>query len=228
MKYIWQEVRLADLFTLLNAAVGVYAMIVAGLGELVLAAELVLVGILLDGIDGAVARLGFGGSHVGPKLDSLSDAVTFAAAPAVVLAAWRPDWLGFTLAAVLLSAALLRLARFEAMRETFPKEYFQGLSSPGAALAVGSIILAPQLEPYAAVIVVVASALMLANMRLPKLRNWMALPVVALLLAILAGHGQDWQPYAVWTTLGFLALYVVAGPGWVRRKIDTPPPPSAA
>lgn len=224
MRPIWQEVAPADLVTLLNALVGLAAMVVAMDGHFILAAELVLAGILLDGLDGAVARLGLGGSHVGPKLDSLADVVTFAAAPAVVLAAWRPDLVGYAMAGVLAVASLLRLARFEAMRETFPKSYFHGLSSPGAALVVGGLILSPTLAGWAGAVPVAVGAvslLMLANIRLPKLLGWMGITAVLLIGATLAAHGQSWQPLVVLATLASLAVYVVVGPAYVSRKVDS-------
>jgi len=72
----------ADAMTLLNAVVGVLALAAAVLGEVRLVAQLVLLAAVADGLDGVIARR-FGGTEVGPHLDSMADIVSFGTAPAV-------------------------------------------------------------------------------------------------------------------------------------------------
>lgn len=72
----------ADAMTLLNAVVGVLALGAAVLGEVQLVAQLVLLAAVADGLDGVIARR-FGGTEIGPYLDSMADIVSFGTAPAV-------------------------------------------------------------------------------------------------------------------------------------------------
>ena len=117
------------------------------------AAWLILLGMLFDALDGFVARAVRKTSAYGAILDSLSDLLTFGAAPAflVFAVAWRPEFLAthwqerllLTTAVVYGLAALLRLAKFTA--NTKPDETshrsFRGLPSPGAAgVVVGSVL----------------------------------------------------------------------------------------
>jgi len=82
----------ADVMTLLNAALGVGAMTVAIVGEPQQVARLILLAAVADGLDGIIARR-FGGTPVGPYLDSMADIVSFSTAPALFLfAAVRAEW----------------------------------------------------------------------------------------------------------------------------------------
>jgi archaetidylserine synthase len=87
-----ERLRLADAITLLNAVVGVIAMIAAVTEGPAVAARLVLLAAVADGLDGIIAR-SRGGSEVGPILDSIADVVSFGAAPAMFLFALvRETW----------------------------------------------------------------------------------------------------------------------------------------
>lgn len=72
----------ADAMTLLNAAIGVLALAAAVLGEVLLVAQLILLAAVADGLDGVIARR-FGGTEVGPYLDSMADIVSFGTTPAI-------------------------------------------------------------------------------------------------------------------------------------------------
>jgi archaetidylserine synthase len=72
----------ADVMTLLNAAIGVLALAAAVLGEVLLVAQLILLAAVADGLDGVIARR-FGGTEVGPYLDSMADIVSFGTTPAI-------------------------------------------------------------------------------------------------------------------------------------------------
>lgn len=82
----------ADVMTLVNACIGVGAMAAALLGRVELVAQLILLAAVADGLDGIIARK-FGGTPVGPYLDSFADIVSFGTAPALfVLVAAREEW----------------------------------------------------------------------------------------------------------------------------------------
>lgn len=109
------------------------------------AVALVLIAGVLDGIDGRIARLLHGESRFGAELDSLSDAVSFGVAPALILYLWSlvdSPRIGWTCALLLAVFCALRLARFNAQidTETQPLKaagYLTGVPAPaGAALAL--------------------------------------------------------------------------------------------
>jgi CDP-diacylglycerol--serine O-phosphatidyltransferase len=98
---------------------------------------------ILDGIDGRVARLTNTQSEFGAEYDSLSDMVSFGAAPALVMYVWAlRDFgkLGWLAAFVYCACASLRLARFNTNMGVVDKRYFQGLPSPSAAALVAGFI----------------------------------------------------------------------------------------
>lgn len=217
---IWRDVRLADFATMMNAFLGVAAILMAARGETVIAIELVLLGVIVDGVDGFIARLGFGGGPLGPTLDTLADVVTFGVAPAVILFQATGGWPGGVAAGVLLAAVLLRLARFEGMRGAGPRGYFSGLSSPGAALTVLAMLfyagdVMPDIVHATALVMAV---LMLSRVRYPKLLGLLGVTAVAVILAVVAGHGRPWQDTAVLVMLAFMAVYLLAGPFYVLSR----------
>jgi CDP-diacylglycerol--serine O-phosphatidyltransferase len=100
---------------------------------------------VLDGLDGRVARLTNTQSEFGAQYDSLSDMVSFGAAPALVIYEWSLRGLGklgWIAAFVYCAGAALRLARFNTNIEVVDKRFFQGLPSPAAAaLVVGFVMM---------------------------------------------------------------------------------------
>jgi CDP-diacylglycerol--serine O-phosphatidyltransferase len=91
---------------------------------------------VLDGLDGRVARLTNTQSAFGAEYDSMADMISFGAAPALVMYAWSLSALGkagWVAAFVHAAGAALRLARFNTQLGTQDKRYFQGLPSPAAA-----------------------------------------------------------------------------------------------
>jgi archaetidylserine synthase len=87
-----ERLGVADVMTLLNAVLGVVAMTAAVLGEVMLVAQLILLAAVADGLDGIIARK-YGGTEVGPYLDSMADIVSFGTAPALfVFIAAQDGW----------------------------------------------------------------------------------------------------------------------------------------
>ena len=98
---------------------------------------------VLDSLDGRVARLTKTQSAFGAEYDSLSDMVSFGAAPALVVYEWALRGLGqmgWVAAFVYVAGAALRLARFNTMLDVADKRYFQGLPSPAAAALVAGFV----------------------------------------------------------------------------------------
>lgn len=127
---------LPNLFTTGAMFAGFYAITSAINGRFEAAAVAMFVAMILDGLDGRVARLTNTQSEFGVQYDSLSDMVSFGAAPALVMYLWAFDSLGklgLFAAFVHMAGGALRLARFNTQVEVADKRYFQGLPSPAAA-----------------------------------------------------------------------------------------------
>jgi CDP-diacylglycerol--serine O-phosphatidyltransferase len=134
---------LPNLFTLAALFGGFYAIVMAMNGLFDQAAIGVFCAMVLDSLDGRVARMTNTQSTFGEQMDSLSDMVSFGAAPALVVYVWALTPLGrwgWIAAFIYCSCAALRLARFNTNLTVVDKRFFQGLPSPAAAaLVVGFI-----------------------------------------------------------------------------------------
>jgi CDP-diacylglycerol--serine O-phosphatidyltransferase len=134
---------LPNLFTLGALFGGFYAIVMAMNGRFEQAAIGVFCAMVLDSLDGRVARMTNTQSAFGEQMDSLSDMVSFGAAPALIVYEWALKGLGkagWIAAFVYCACAALRLARFNTNIGVVDKRYFQGLPSPAAAaLLVGFI-----------------------------------------------------------------------------------------
>jgi CDP-diacylglycerol--serine O-phosphatidyltransferase len=134
---------LPNVFTTAALFSGFYAIVAATQGRFEAAAIAVFIAMVLDNLDGSVARLTNSQSDFGAELDSLADMVSFGLAPALVVYEWALfsmrdyGWywskLGWLAAFVYVAGAALRLARFNTQRTVVDKRFFQGLASPPAA-----------------------------------------------------------------------------------------------
>src|ERR1017187_1433171 len=134
---------LPNLFTTGALFAGFYAIVQAMNGQFAEAGVAIFVAMVLDGLDGRVARLTRTQSAFGAEYDSLSDMVSFGAAPALVVYEWAlrgMGKLGWIAAFIYVAAAALRLARFNTMLEVADQRYFQGLPSPSAAALVAGFV----------------------------------------------------------------------------------------
>ncbi len=134
---------LPSLFTAGNLFCGIFAILFALDGEFHRAAVLIVAAHLLDGVDGAVARLTHTTSQFGVEFDSLADVVSFGVAPAVLmhvfaLAPWG-TWGGLG-AALFTVCGALRLARYNVQTLAVEKSYFTGLPIPAAAAMIAATI----------------------------------------------------------------------------------------
>lgn len=154
---------LPNLFTIMALCAGFYAIVQAMGGRYEQAAMAIFVALVLDGMDGRIARLTRTQSAFGAELDSLSDMVSFGVAPALVvyhwalqdfsalrsvsmLGPWLSTKLGWIAAFVYCACAALRLARFNTNIDVVDKRFFQGLPSPAAACLVAGLVWA--MEQY--------------------------------------------------------------------------------
>ena len=134
---------LPNLFTLAALFGGFYAIVMAMNGRFDQAAIGVFCAMVLDSLDGRVARMTNTESAFGEQMDSLSDMVSFGAAPALIAYVWALTSLGrwgWIAAFVYCACAALRLARFNVNTAVVDKQFFQGLPSPAAAALVAGFI----------------------------------------------------------------------------------------
>lgn len=134
---------LPNLFTLAALFGGFYAVVMAINGRFDLAATGVFFAMVLDSLDGRVARMTHTQSAFGEQMDSLSDMVSFGAAPALISYVWALQSIGrwgWIAAFVYCACTALRLARFNVNTGVVDKRYFQGLPSPAAAALLAGFI----------------------------------------------------------------------------------------
>jgi CDP-diacylglycerol--serine O-phosphatidyltransferase len=134
---------LPNLFTTAALFAGFYSIVQAVNGQFELAAVAIFIAMVLDGLDGRVARLTHTQSAFGAEYDSLSDMVSFGVAPALVMYVWALQpmgKLGWIAAFIYCSGAALRLARFNTKLDESDKRYFQGLPSPAAAALQAGLV----------------------------------------------------------------------------------------
>jgi CDP-diacylglycerol--serine O-phosphatidyltransferase len=134
---------LPNLLTTAALFAGFFAIVQAMNGKFEVAAVAIFVAMVFDGLDGRVARLTRTQSAFGAEYDSLSDMVSFGAAPALVVYEWALKGLGklgWVAAFIYCAGAALRLARFNTNLGVVDKRYFQGLPSPAAAALVAGLV----------------------------------------------------------------------------------------
>ena len=122
---------------------GFYAVIAAMRGDFESAPIAILAAMVLDGLDGRVARMTNTQSKFGAEYDSLSDMVSFGVAPALVMFSFALGDLGkfgWSAAFIYVACAALRLARFNTQIDTADKNFFTGLASPSAACIIVSAV----------------------------------------------------------------------------------------
>jgi CDP-diacylglycerol--serine O-phosphatidyltransferase len=134
---------LPNLFTTAALFAGFYAIVQAMNGRFEHAAVAIFAAMVLDGLDGRVARLTHTQSVFGAQYDSLSDMVSFGVAPALVVYEWALKDLGMAgwiAAFIYCAGAALRLGRFNVNIDVVDKRYFQGIPSPAAAALLAGLV----------------------------------------------------------------------------------------
>jgi CDP-diacylglycerol--serine O-phosphatidyltransferase len=227
---------LPNLFTTGALFAGFYAIVQAMNGRFEYAAVAIFIAMVLDGVDGRVARLTHTQSAFGAEFDSLSDMVSFGVAPALVIyefALQDLGKLGWIAAFVYCAGAALRLARFNTQLDVVTdKRFFQGLPSPsGAALIAGFVWVMVEYDVagydvrwLAAVVALFGGLTMVSNFRYysgKEINLRKSVPFFVILLVVLAFILVSTSPPEV--LFGVFLLYGLSGYGdglWrlARRK----------
>jgi CDP-diacylglycerol--serine O-phosphatidyltransferase len=217
---------LPNLLTTAALFAGFYAIVQAMNGRFDRSAIAIFVAMVLDSLDGRVARLTKTESAFGAEYDSLSDMVSFGAAPALVVYEWALRGMGqFGWAAAFLyvAGAALRLARFNTMIDIADKRYFQGLPSPAAAALVAGFVwviddfgVDPEKVRWAALAVTVFAGLtMVSNFKFYSFKTInlrRSVPFVVVFGFVLFFVLVSYQPPVVLFS-GFL-VYAISGYVW--------------
>lgn len=176
---ILKAIRIPDLFSILNLALGFWAILAASRGIAEFAVVLVILSAVFDGLDGFLARR-MKSSKLGAGLDSLADLVSFGVAPAVLVLNVH-DFSGYALivSLVYLICGTLRLARFNLSANN--DKFFEGfpITASGMAVAASVILNRPELT---LLLTPVISVLMVSSIPYSKIREGRTLASSALVL----------------------------------------------
>ena len=202
---------------------GFYAIVQAMNGAYEQAAVAVFVAMVLDGLDGRVARMTKTQSAFGAEYDSLADMVSFGAAPALIVYEWALRGMGkfgWMAAFLYCAGAALRLARFNTTLETGDKRYFQGLPSPAAAALVAGFIwvmgdlgvAGPDVAWIAAPLTIFAGVTMVTSVKFYSFKDinlrksvpFVVVAAFALALALISSYPPGWL-------FGFFLVYSLSG-----------------
>jgi len=231
---------LPNLFTTAALFAGFYAIVQAMNVNFDYAAIAIFVAMVLDGLDGRVARMTHTQSAFGAEYDSLSDMVCFGAAPALVMYEWvlrDLGKLGWIAAFVYVAGAALRLARFNTLLEVADKRWFTGLPSPSAAALVAGFVwviddLGYDPEPlrwWAWLVTVFAGLTMVSNFKYWSFKAFnlkKSVPFVVVFLVVILLALLSWQPPIV--LFGAFVVYAISGyavAAWTalrKRRVSMP------
>jgi len=222
---------LPNFITTLALFFGFYAVVAAQDRIFETAAVAIFIAMVMDGLDGRVARMTNSQSDFGVQYDSISDMVSFGIAPALVIYLWALadlaelgqvwDKLGWLGAFIYAACAGLRLARFNTQAGVADKRYFQGLPSPAAAAALAGMVWAGDRLEFggwpvgipALAVTVLAGILMVSNVRYYSFKEIdfrYRVPFIVMVLGVLAVALASVHPP---TVLFLLALtYMGSGP----------------
>jgi CDP-diacylglycerol--serine O-phosphatidyltransferase len=225
---------LPSMFTIGNMFCGYACIVHAMRGEFHIAAPFIGFAMVLDMLDGRIARMTGTASDFGIELDSLADVISFGMAPAVLSFTWglQPlGRLGWAVGFLFVAAAALRLARFNIQTGSVDKRYFVGMPSPAAAAVPAATVFA---YPYGfttyreavpvIAMVLVPALLMVSTIRfrsfktfdLQARRSYTVLLLVAIVLALFAA-----QPDYLFVVLAYgylLSAFVEMGWSRLRRR----------
>jgi CDP-diacylglycerol--serine O-phosphatidyltransferase len=219
---------LPNLFTTAGLFAGFYAIIAGMRGDYEAASIAIFFAMLLDGLDGRVARLTNTASKFGAEYDSLADMVSFGVAPALVVYSWGLSGLGkfgWSVAFIYVACAALRLARFNTQIEVADKAWFTGLASPAAAAVIAGTVwvcndigwsgadLPYQVSVVVAVLTAIIGILMIANVPYYSFKTidmHGRVPFAAVIMVVLIFSLITVDPPRV--LLGAFLLYAFSGP----------------
>jgi len=232
---------LPNLLTTAALFMGFFAIVQAMNNNFDQSAAAIFVAMVLDGLDGRVARLTKTQSAFGAEYDSLADVISFGAAPALIVYEWTlrgMGKLGWIAAFVYVAGAALRLARFNTLLEVADKRWFQGMPSPAAAALVAGFVFVMDdygIDPdgvrwVALAVTLFAGLTMVSNFKFYSFKTInlrRSYPFLAIFLIVLFFALLSYQPATVLFAMFVvysLSGYVVSAWLALRRRRGAPPP----
>lgn len=224
-----EETSIADFITLANGFAGLLAIMYIFDGEFRMAMILILLGIIIDGVDGIIARLYKPTNKHGVYLDSIADTVTFCFAPSILLYGKYynlelgtsfdspENALVVTASMFVVLFGIMRLARF--IEKGHKMKNYMGLPTPAAAVV---IVLATEVfvqQTIVLSIAIIISFIMISRIRYPKLRGVLgAVGGIAIVTGILALiPDEEILGYVLSIVMILAIVYVVIGPLYALR-----------
>lgn len=212
-----------NLITTAGLFAGFYAIVAAMKANFESAAIALFVAVIMDSLDGRVARLTGTQSTFGAQYDSLSDMVCFGMTPALVVYSWVLQYLGKTgwlIAFMYVAATGLRLARFNLNASNLDKKFFIGLPCTSAAAVIAGIIWVVedfeipgrQISLLVALLVVSLSLLMVSNLRYHSFKEIDLkgnVPFITIFLVVFVYALVAWDPPGILFSVFF--LYALSG-----------------
>jgi len=217
---------------------GFYAILAGINGQFEKAAIAVFIAMILDGLDGRVARWTNTQSEFGEQYDSLSDLISFGLAPALIMFQWALVYMkdisiawgkfGWMAAFIYVACAALRLARFNVQIEEVDKRFFIGLPSPSAAgIMVGMVwimhdmeIQGKDIQILALLMTISAGLLMVSNVKYCSFKDFdlkSKVPHIVILGVVLGFALIQIDPPKILFLIFF--VYSLSGPYyWLRSK----------
>jgi len=222
---------LPNLITTAALFAGFYGIVAATQDKFEQACVAIFIAMILDALDGRVARMTNTSTEFGAEYDSLADMGSFGLAPALIMYEWSLSslvdvgwhWgkLGWLAAFLYVASGALRLARFNTKASNTDKRYFQGLPSPAAAAVVVGFVWAcfdngiagEAVAKIALVIIVFSGVMMVSNVSYYSFKDidfHNKVPFMAMLVVVLIFVFAAIDPPI--TLFGCFMLYALSGP----------------
>jgi CDP-diacylglycerol--serine O-phosphatidyltransferase len=222
---------LPNLFTTANLFCGFYSIIASMKGMHEIAAMAILIAVVLDSLDGRIARMTHTTSRFGGEYDSLCDLVSFGVAPALMVYNWSlfsfGKW-GWLVAFLFVVCGALRLARFNVQIGIIDSRCFNGLPIPGGAAVLATFVLlfyylggVGRYPSFPIIVGVAATAIfMVSSIKYYSFKDlnyfsrkpFMSFVLIVLILVIVAA-----EPQIMLFTFAF--GYSLTGPAWLLLKL---------
>lgn len=215
---------IADLVTLLNAMLGFLALLLVFSNQFQLAASLILLGLLADGLDGIVARrMGYG--KIGEYLEPLADMISLSIAPLALFYKMfyervvSEPWVDVLLGAVLVFSLVCSVIRLSSFSQLKKKQYFVGLPTSASAMFLVAITYLSFEVWYLLPVIVVLSFAMISSIHFPKLGLKVNLVAAVVILATIVFQSRYYMLAPI-LLLAALLFYIIIGPIylWLKKR----------